>query len=325
MKIVFLAACSAFCVSSALASFDMMLMPNFSNRVNRYDPVNGVNLGGFNSNNARQVTIDQTRGIAYAYDSSAARIRGYNYSTGESVGLAGAVSGVKALEYHAGINRVLSLTGTGISSSALGSTSAAVLTTLSAAVSWETMAIFGNVITVFGNSGVGSIAYESYNATTGANLGGGSFGTSLLAASSFGKATWISSPVSSNGYYVFTYVNASGNLLLARSNATAAGVAGVISSTTLSGFASSNVMPATVIGHNGFFIVGQSSTTATDTLVRKLDNVPSFPAEYTQTISGTTFTAGIYQAANVVAPEPGSMIALGLGVAALVRKRRNRV
>ena len=140
-----------------------------------------------------------------------------------------------------------------------------------------------------------------------------------------GKPTFFANPNVPNGFYAFTYINLWGNVTVGRSSVNAFGAAGPVTGFSLPGFASGTVMPTAVPAHGGFFLVGQSSTTATDTLVRKMDNATSFAAEYTNTISGTTFTVGAYQAANVVAPEPGSMIALGVGIAALLRKRRSTV
>jgi hypothetical protein len=325
MKVVFLAACSALCVSSALASFDMMLMPNLSGRVNRYDPVNGVNLGGYNAGTPRVVTIDQANNRAFSWDSTSTRIRTYNYNTGESLGTAGNFATPTSLDYHAGSNRIFSLSTLGLFYTTPNTTNTFSFATLSAAVTWSTTAISGNTLTVFGQNGAGTIFYESFNCSTGASVGGGSSVTSILAASSFGKAAFFTSPNTPGGYYAFSFIDGFGGLRLARSTANVSGVAGVISSISLAGYASANVMPAAVAGHSGFFVVGQSSTTATDTLVRKYDNLPGFTSEYSNTISGTSFSAGSYKVANVVAPEPGSMIALGLGVAALVRKRRNQV
>lgn len=325
MKVVFLAACSALCVSSALASFDMMLLPNFSNRVNRYDPVNGVSLGGFNASNGRQVTIDQEQNRAFVHDSATGRIRMYNYNTGESLGISGTIVGVKSMDYHAGTNRLFSLTSSGIFYSTPGFNSSIAYIALGGGVTWDTSVIAGNVITVFGNSGTGNIVSESYNCATGASVGTASTLGAILAATTIGKPAYFSSPNVTNGYFAFSFINSGGNMTLGRSTVNSVGAAGVISVSNLAGFSSALVMPSAVTGHSGFFLVGQSSTTATDTLIRKYDSIPQFGTEYSQTISGTSFSAGIYQVANVVAPEPGSMIALGLGLAALVRKRRNRV
>jgi hypothetical protein len=325
MKVVFLAACSALCLSSAFASFDMMLMPSFTNRINRYDPANGVSLGGFNANSARLITIDQAQGRAFVYDSANSRIRGYNYNSGESFGVSASISGVTSLDYHAGSNRVFALNSGGLFFATPGSGALNSFVTLGSGTTWQTTVVSGNVITAFGNSGTGNIVYESYNCTTGASVGSGSTTGIVLASTAIGKPTFFASPNAPNGFYAFTYVNLTGGVTVGRSSVNALGAAGLVTGFSLSGFASGTVMPSAVPAHGGFFLVGQSATTATDTLVRKMDNASTFTAEYTNTISGTTFTAGPYQAANVVAPEPGSMIALGLGVAALVRKRRNRV
>jgi hypothetical protein len=325
MKVVLIAACSAFCVSSALASFDMMLMPSFSNRVNRYDPANGVALGGFNANSARLITIDQAQGRAFVYDSANSRIRGYNYNSGESFGISATIGGATSLDYHAGTNRVFALNSGGLFFTTPGSGALSTFVTPSAGTTWHTTVVSGNVITVFGNSGTGNIVYESYNCSTGASVGSGSTFGIVLAASAIGKPTFFASPNAPNGFYAFTYVNLTGGVNVGRSSVNALGAAGLVTGFSLPGFASGTVMPTAVPAHGGFFLVGQSATTATDTLVRKMDNASSFAAEYTNTISGTTFTAGAYQAANVVAPEPGSMIALGVGIAALLRKRRSTV
>ena len=81
-------------------------------------------------------------------------------------------------------------------------------------------------------------------------------------------------------------------------------------------------LPKLALGHQSIYAIGRDSTTATATRFTQLDQVfnPSLMGSWTHTFS-TTFDASD-QIANVVAPEPGSMIALALGIGILARRRK---
>jgi len=86
--------------------------------------------------------------------------------------------------------------------------------------------------------------------------------------------------------------------------------------------ATANTPIAAVSGHQGFYLVGRDTGgTLTRIIQYDSDNVPSIQGSYTTSVF-TTPTDRNWTMANVVAPEPGTMITLGVGLAALIRAKK---
>ncbi len=315
----------------AMASFDLMLLPNFANKVQRYDPVNNVQLGNFVGGTSKSVltTIDQATNSAFVYDSNVSRIRKFNYNTGEQQDPL--LSGVTALalDYHAGTNKVFIVNPTQLGVWGQTSNSIFFLPQVSTGVTWLTGIINGNVYTGIGKNVSNQIVTESFNTTTLASLGTFASTQTVSNTSGMGKAGRVRQVGSSSDIITFTSISLAGTLQvngLVVNNITNLVTGTVAVRTTSNAFSISNVLPAVVVGHSSYFMVGQDPTTTTLTKINQYDQQFSVTLAdglmQSNSLAMGTFTPGAYQVANVVAPEPGTMIALGLGLAALAKKKR---
>lgn len=314
--------------NSALASFDMLMMPSISTgRVNRYDPINNVSLGSFNGGTAtRLVTINQATNRAFVLDTGASRIRSFNYNTGEILGGNLSAGSIISMDYHAPTNRLWFITPTGISR---WETTTAFITTVQSntgAFSAQSGTMINDsVYAVFGLNATNQIVVNNYNASTGAFISALTTTFTAQAGSRLGQSTnFLASAAGNSPYAVVTYRDSAGNPFVLRFAYNASNVVNLdLASQPLTGFNASNVTPALVRGHEGFFVVGQDSTTGTLTRIQQYDNSGAFGLVQNTTMTGATYSAGAYQVANVVAPEPASMIALGLGLFAIAKRRRS--
>lgn len=313
--------------NAALASFDMLMMPSISSgRINRYDPINNVSLGSFNGGTAaRLITINQATNRAFVYDTGVNRLRSFNYNTGEILGGNLSSASIISMDYHAPSNRLWHITSTGISrwETSVAFTTSVQTNTASFSAQSGTL-INDSVYAVFGLNATNQIVVNNYNASTGAFISAITTPVAVQAGSRLGQATnFLASAAGNTPYAAVTYRDSSGNPFIYRSGYNASNVVIFdIGSQALTGYNAANVTPALVRGHEGFFVVGQDSTTGTLTRIQQFDNSGAFGLVQNTTMTGATYSAGAYQVANVVAPEPTSMIALGLGLIAIAKRRR---
>lgn len=317
----------------SMASFDLMLLPGNDGRIYRYDPVNRLNLGSYLSTSYNMMIAADTDGVSYSGSSGTSSVLAHRYSTGENLGQFSVGSVQRAMLLRSG--SLYSLNSTGQVrrySTANGSLLDTV--TLPANIVWRTMArIQGNLIAV-GTNTSNQLSFQNIST---ADLSLGILLTSTItstASSALGKADVATNALNGFSTLAFTYLNAGGlycsQFLLNPSGYMTSTTSSTIAIGGSGGFNDASDLPAVVAGHSGLYIYGQDATTPT-TVARlsRLDFIGSF----LNTTNTTTFTApgGSWDVnnpgwhpANIVAPEPGSLMACGAGLLALLRRRKPR-
>jgi hypothetical protein len=286
-------------------------------KVTRYDPVTRMSLGSFGlgiiNHAVRDVAVDQSTNRAFVL-SAGGRINAFNYNTGEWLG-AGTTANYTAIAYNSGSNTLTFGDGNG------------------SGVSGGSQVLNANSLTPTGvgfpSTFISTAALQrpgttNYFMHTLASFGGFNPSTRVwdangnLLDSQFGPNAWdgangVRDSVF-NGNFMFGLIaDASGtnNTLVSSS----------VTNTTMSlpsvvaGFTSSPSGSATrsiVVGHNGLMWVKVGNE------LRSYHPVNGFGAANILPVSISDSTG----MAIVVAPEPASMFALGLGALTLLRRRR---
>jgi hypothetical protein len=305
--------------SIATASFDLMLLnrydasTNFS-RIHRYDPVSGAYLGSFASGiQVTRIAVNPTNSEVYAYDSNNSTIRAYNYNTGAFLRSYFASTGITDM--------VVSNDGTTI----LHSTGSTVIRGMDL-----TTGAYSNLVTGTGTTGFYRLALHrngtlyaagdtvslSQFAPSGSNYVQIQV-TTLSGVSSASAATQMAVQYpdvgSSLGYvaigqgssFGYNYFGSTGNLL----NIGGTQPAGQISS-----------MSVMLNSHAGYYGLGVDLLNSSQVRLNSYD-VAGVPIE-TKILP---FQIGNPNAgAIVLAPEPGTMIALAAGIGVLARRRRKK-
>lgn len=313
----------------AQSSFDMLLLPGADGRIYRHDPVNNVALGSYSAGVDNLVAHD-SNGRSYAGSSGLTTFVTNDFNTGEVVG-GMTISSFRSCEVSGSslfghslstVRKVDVNTGTVVAANALSS-----------AATWHSLSTFGSVVQLLGiHATTGNLALQT---ATQADATPGAFFTTtigVLTGSSLGKAAVAVGGTTGSTQLAFTFQDSGAVLLLGRFSLNSAGAFANtnISTTALLGFNSANFLPATLRSHSGWIVVGQDSTNSTLMRIQQFalaGNNPVRISNYTITAPGGGFgthPSGVYQPSNVVAPEPGTMVALGLGGAALVKRRKRR-
>ena len=302
MKYVALSLAVSFAAISH-ASFEMMLIADNTNGViHRYDPVNRVYLGSFGQGSLLPVTsmaLDQTNGRVFVKQNTF--LTAFNYATGEALFSTSTNAGAIAYREDFGdliTSTSLGLLRQGVSMSGFGIPSVYSGAPASTQITSDGSSIFianpanGTFVRYSGSSTATTIA------TTGSNAGmTGDTIAGMMTSQSGGFHFALSA--TDRRYYVTTL-----------SYSVVSGSTSTLTTTT-----------AITRGHGSYgYYLG---ATATGFGVQKFyDDGVSFQ-NFTQVALPSQIGA-INSAVTVVAPEPGSMIALGLGVAALLRNRKAR-
>lgn len=289
-------------VSPAMASFEMLLASDTAgDAVRRIDPISGVTLGSFGSGfliDPTGVSVDQTNNLAYVLDNGN-RVTRWNYNTGDFAGSFSVGSGATYMTRNS--DGTLNVAYASSSVLRRYSTSGTVLATYTVTTGFSVLHGFvGNdgamyVATRTGNSP----GLQQFNYNTGASVT--TFGWYIDRVARFPTGN--------------SYLNVFGD-------GTGAGVLiehdqffGVPNNT--GAIASSLIASATGVahGHDGMAYISGTNAGGTSLVLRYDSNtrVLGTPIGGLGTIS----SIGI-----VVAPEPGTMAALGLGAVALLRRRK---
>lgn len=312
----FLLATTAF----AHASFEMLLIGDNSGgtfKVTRYDPVSRLSLGSFGlgilNHRVRDVAVDQTRNKAFVL-SDGGRVNAFNYNTGEWLGAASmGSSNYLAIAYNAGSDTLTfgegfgsganggiqvmnsNLTPTGVSFPSTFISTAPIQRPGSTNYFMHTLASnspFNPATRVWdatGNLLDNQVGPDAWNGTNGvrdsAFVGNAMYGLIVDAAGT--SNTLVSSSVT----------------------ATTLGLPSVVSSFTSIG--SGGATRSLSVGHNGLMWVKVGNE------LRSYHQINGFSAPTILSGSNTDLTG----MAIIVAPEPGSLFALGLGAFLCVRRR----
>lgn len=303
----------------AVASFDLSLIPQASSgRVNRHDPSNGVGLGSFSAPGATNVTLDQAGGRVFVSSGTSTNLRSYNYSTGEFLNThaMGLIPG--QFSYNSAQNSIFMVTATGGIIQRVNLATGTV-TSISGAsgVTWRSVMTAGNVATFMGTDASARVVMQSFDATT---LGSTDFlNTAAVALPGTRMGKGLLTVRGAGLFYAFAFINALSGISFVSGDATDTGFVTNVTTLELNGFGNA-VTPSAMAGHNGFYFLGHDS--ASTTTMRVNGYAYNRDLVSVSTATGYSFSDSNFGAANIVAPEPASMIALGAGALALVRRRR---
>lgn len=310
MKNLFIVALGVASVAPAFASYEVLLVSDNSTKsVHRFDPISGAYLGNFGGGfltGALDVAVNQTLGLAYIRENSTT-VQVFNYSTGIAV-------------------NKYTLAGSDIEVASDGSLLTATSSTM---------------ISHFNAAG-GFI--ENWSAPSGFTFGG------VAQASPGYAATWLVSPsVQSISVYkfgsptLFSSIPATGygttiravsgnaNGFLSVSNDSSVGrisnwtgiTSGVYANSFGYGSLSADLLTVTgaAFGHGAYaYACGISALDITKGQISRFDRTAL--GGFSLSTFGSAYLKNPTGMASVVAPEPTTLVVLGLGALALRRRRR---
>lgn len=305
----------------ALASYDLMLLPgrSFGNSVLRYDPISQKTLGEVGPKvEPRHVTGHLGGGFAIAttLDNRAFR---FNYSTGERIDSFG-IGSHDSIDVTGDGKHLLYSGGSKLTSNDL-ETHAEISYDLGKATTIRTVTSMGsNEFYAIGTDASLNLHFNRYRVGNTKPLATASVSASLVSDALIGQVDYLPKERT----VAFVYRQSIGLQLrvmrvVLDSNGDPFGTA---SATINDGF-DFTTAPALLGGHDGFFLAGwEAGLSGSDVRIAEYDGVPNFGFIDATTIKRDTFDR--FSAVNLVAPEPGTMLALGAGLAAIVARRRRR-
>ena len=314
--------------AASSASFDMLLLPSQEGRVYRYDPLNRVAFGSYSTASVPMIAATSANGIAYSGSTTGSGIRANYYSTGELYGIYNGTASAKSIDITS--TNVFQITSSVLRRVNLANGSATSYL-FSNTITGMTTCVYGNYLHVFGINASNQIQYQTFDLTT--LTFGAVTNTSLTvgAGTTLGKAGITVNPVNGKVGVLFTYLSG-GSLLGGYSDVQSTGQN--INTTFTSynyntlAFSTAVGMPAFVGGHSGFWLVGQDTTDTTKTRITRFDlfSAPLFNDSHVMTAPSAGYNPAVsaYVPANVIAPEPAEFLALGVGLAGLILKKRRK-
>lgn len=302
-------------LASAQTSFDLMLLPDTNtNRVIRFDPNSRVALGAFGDFGPLPgVNFVGAGSNGRAYVTSSLGTLLVNYNTGLNMGFAASVSNRTSVSPNGG--RLFS---------AVSNNVAVISSNLVTESSWSGLNVFNTVTATSDNRAVlfGWNADQIRVSPLSASAG---FGSSLVVGSAVVNGTIGSSQAVVNGSTATIGVTFNDSLF-GRSytqvtqdlntGSLSAVTSSLLGGSVFSPSAQVMVMPA----HGGWWLVGDDATNAD--LTRIAYYGPGFNFAYSYTTDAVNVPQSDWGGHNIVAPEPGTMVALGLGLAGLLKRRR---
>lgn len=308
----------------AHASYDLLYMPDVAgNRVHRYDPVARAYLGNFSVATSRFVAAHASS--PYVVSSSLSVVGVYNGSNGQFVNTANAV-GIAASMTPSGSLLAFS-SASAFREMTLPTVSNVVVNGLSGILDARGIVAVGSNRFVVGRVTGGDLVLNCYNST----------GTSLLSSTLVAANAGIAAQVATTGIGVttsstgavqlwFTWRRNTNVVALSRFNVTGT-TTNLSDVLDLSDFSTVDVdtTQSVVGGHgNSVFVVGAD---ATNVALTRIVQFGALGSSSTQIANYTTSafavpTATNWLGANVVAPEPGSWLAVAAGMALVLRRRR---
>ena len=302
----------------AHASFDLMLLPDqATGRILRFDPINQVQLGSLNVHSASKAVAAKS-GSRFAYSTNDQGGVKFDYSTGERFNAVTFPDGAISLNHDG--SRVYETIGSSFVyryDANLG-----YLGNFTAGPIVNTMAVqqYGNArIIALGLNSSGDLVAANFDTTSFTQVGPTIM---LVAAANYLAGSNVNGMSFVNGSGMLAYRASDASTRLLRVNLDAnMGASSTTTAPIVTGYATSTSSTATVVaGHTGFFVVG-TNLSGTGTYISEYVN-PNGGVSSVYTLNGVLMPTGRWRAANIVAPEPGTMIALSAGVLALLRRRK---
>lgn len=303
---------SCLLAGQAYASFDLMLLAGSDGRVHRYDPVNNVRLGAFGAGPAIKHIVHNTSNGEVLVDRGTS-LATYNASTGERLRTANSFTNWSHIAYNSGRDRydALDWTVTGYADTINPDLS----------ISFGQSLNSPGVRSYYRSGTAGAVGLVSPGGNVELRFWATGSGVPTITTTPLPSATVYSNIIAGpNNTAVFSYTSG-GNLQIGRINSP-----GTLPSLTtffpnITGFDLTSafyVMPS----HTGFYIAGKDALTS-DWRVADVANLGSGFSFY----SSTVVTGIGYVSARpdiVLSPEPGTMLALGAGLAVLLQRRRRK-
>lgn len=301
----------------SLASFDVTLLPGADGRIYRYDPENNVSLGSFNAGGTVRA-IELVPGTSQAGVLRIGDQALYNIWTGQRIAQGAGSIGVTDLQWQPSANRFDAYwfgTGTTYIDQFSYPNMAYGLGPVVSNDFLQTMFRIGGSRYIGVQSGSGTLLIRSFDTVSGANTPYTfSWGTapriSNLVTGGSNEALFAS--VLSPGQLVFSsIVGAGGNLI-------GFGNLGSIAAPGLDLTQPFYLNPS----HSGYYLYGRNAATGNWLVFDVGRTSQAGFATFGSNATNIPYSAG--RPSTFLAPEPGTMLALGAGVAALLRKRRKR-
>lgn len=301
--------------ASVNATFEMLLVADAGNgtggtsRVHRIDGTTGAYLGSFGGgflNGARGIDIDQSTGRAYVHEVSGG-IQVFNYNTGVYFGRLDTSTFFD--RYGVFSNGSVYMTGGGLEITNVATGARNTLSTPNGElVVWVAKHSATELIVKTGTTQ--AMLYRFNTATQTFKESSSAFNDGSTGF--FADAEFLPSVGSPSSRSIFAGLSLSGDIREYQLDA----VGNFLSASSI---ASSYLERCFGVakGHAGFFTCGQLATDATKGGITYFDNFRTERQGYTY--SNMYAPRGM---ASVIAPEPGSMMVLGLGVLACLCKRR---
>lgn len=290
----------------------------------RHDPVNQISLGSYNSSSSNNISTIYTGGTALSASTGGSAVREYNYSTGNLNTIRNLSTSGRALDTF-GTN-ILMLT-SGAARMYNSSNALAASKVLDATINWQTGVRAGNYFHLIGTSPSNFLSFQSWNLVTNV-LGAATVTTTQLGTSLIGAAAEATNTgtTAREIAFVSSITGTTTNLISQELNTDGSFINNPTSVLLGTTFSMSRMMPAVVRGHTGIYVVGDDASGSATARITRMDFNGSFLFNQSYTIpapGGALNTgAGFFQPSIVVAPEPATMAAIGVGVAALLRRRK---
>ena len=291
--------------ASSFASFEMMLLADNTNGViHRYDPVNHVYLGSFGRGSIGAVlglSLDQANNRVFIRQDNLVNV--FDYNTGNQL-FVGFALGIGPVMYRSTFGDMISFSGTQLLRQTVG------LNSLGNQILWTATSPGVTSFTTDGTLIYGTNTVNGQMLSyTGASIGS-IFGTSLVNAILAGDSVpGMSVNESTGGVFALSQTDKRYNYW-----------SGVSGTNIFQGNTSTLTTTTAITRAHGIhqYILG---TTPTGVGLQKFYEDGNIFGAYTQ-VSLPSAIGSINHAATVITPEPGTMIAIAVGLAALAKRRK---
>lgn len=307
-------------VSAAHASFELMILPNASSSVlSRWDPVSRVNLGTIGEQGGSNVLSTNMMSTGNVLATTAGGSNLYDPSTGAYQGSIPLPTSYTSADptrttlFESFAQNVYQYSGT----------TGAYINTLNVGFSIAgVIGVTGTKAFVYGTNGTGDLVGRGVDFSL---MVAGAM-TTYISAADMGSSSLIGMGAStfnaSNGGYTlrFTYRNALSTNQILVLNYSSSLTLNSYSNTPINGFGPGAL--SVINGHAGYYVVGDDASSASITRLSRFGtNNQLLGFSTTSSVDVPTIR---WSGTNILAPEPGPFVAMGLGLAALIVRRRRK-